>query len=310
MKATRRSLLLTCLAAVAAVLVIACNTTTSQSPADGATATIRVGSKDFTEQFILGEMYALALENADIQVERKLNLGGTPVAQAALTSGEIDLYPEYTGTGLLTVLKLPSSSDRQAVYDTVVTEYESQFELTWLDPSPMNNTQALAMTRAKAEELNITTISDMAAQASDLVLIGPPEFEVREDGLPGIQAAYGDFTLKEYKAVDSGLRYKGLVDGEADVVVAFGTDGEISAFDLVLLEDDQELFPPYQVAPVVRQDVLEANPAIADALNAIAPLLTDEVMQALNYEVSGNQREPSDVARDFLVSQGILAADS
>ncbi|MBF2089621.1 MAG: quaternary ammonium transporter [Synechococcales cyanobacterium K44_A2020_017] len=310
MKATRRSLLLTCLAAVAAVLVIACNTTTSQSPADGAPATIRVGSKDFTEQFILGEMYALALENADIQVERKLNLGGTPVAQAALTSGEIDLYPEYTGTGLLTVLKLPSSSDRQAVYDTVVTEYESQFELTWLDPSPMNNTQALAMTRAKAEELNITTISDMAAQASDLVLIGPPEFEVREDGLPGIQAAYGDFTLKEYKAVDSGLRYKGLVDGEADVVVAFGTDGEISAFDLVLLEDDQELFPPYQVAPVVRQDVLEANPAIADALNAIAPLLTDEVMQALNYEVSGNQREPSDVARDFLVSQGILAADS
>lgn len=310
MKATRRSLLLTCLAAVVALLVIACNTTTSQSPADGATATIRVGSKDFTEQFILGEMYALALENADIQVERKLNLGGTPVAQAALTSGEIDLYPEYTGTGLLTVLKLPSSSDRQAVYDTVVTEYESQFELTWLDPSPMNNTQALAMTRTKAEELNITSISDMAAQASDLVLIGPPEFEVREDGLPGIQAAYGNFTLKEYKAVDSGLRYKGLVDGEADVVVAFGTDGEISAFDLVLLEDDQELFPPYQVAPVVRQDVLEANPAIADALNAIAPLLTDEVMQALNYEVSGNQREPSDVARDFLVSQGILAADS
>ncbi|WP_204152737.1 glycine betaine ABC transporter substrate-binding protein [Leptolyngbya sp. CCY15150] len=310
MKATRRSLLLTCLAAVVALLVIACNTTTSQSPADGATATIRVGSKDFTEQFILGEMYALALENADIQVERKLNLGGTPVAQAALTSGEIDLYPEYTGTGLLTVLKLPSSSDRQAVYETVVTEYESQFELTWLDPSPMNNTQALAMTRTKAEELNITSISDMAAQASDLVLIGPPEFEVREDGLPGIQAAYGNFTLKEYKAVDSGLRYKGLVDGEADVVVAFGTDGEISAFDLVLLEDDQELFPPYQVAPVVRQDVLEANPAIADALNAIAPLLTDEVMQALNYEVSGNQREPSDVARDFLVSQGILAADS
>ncbi|HEY9816398.1 MAG TPA: glycine betaine ABC transporter substrate-binding protein [Candidatus Obscuribacterales bacterium] len=310
MKATRRSLLLTCLAAVVALLVIACNTTTSQSPADGAPATIRVGSKDFTEQFILGEMYALALENADVQVERKLNLGGTPVAQAALTSGEIDLYPEYTGTGLLTVLKLPASSDRQAVYDTVVTEYESQFELTWLDPSPMNNTQALAMTRAKAEELNITTISDMAAQASDLVLIGPPEFEVREDGLPGIQAAYGDFTLKEYKAVDSGLRYKGLVDGEADVVVAFGTDGEISAFDLVLLEDDQELFPPYQVAPVVRQDVLEANPVIADALNAIAPLLTDEVMQALNYEVSGNQREPSDVARDFLVSQGILAADS
>jgi osmoprotectant transport system substrate-binding protein len=307
MKSIRRSAILTILAVLSAVLVIACNTPSSQAPvSDGAAATIRVGSKDFTEQFILGEMYALVLENAGFSVERKLNLGGTPVAHAALLSGEIDVYPEYTGTGLLTVLKLPPSSDREAVFNTVVEEYEQQFGLTWLDPAPMNNTQALAMTRVKAEELGIRTISDMAAKASDLVLIGPPEFEVREDGLPGIQAAYGNFTLRDYKAVDAGLRYKGLVDGEADVAVAFGTDGEISAFDLVVLEDDQGLFPPYQVAPVVRQDTLEANPAMADALNAIAPLLTDEAMQTLNYDVSGNQREPADVARDFLVEQGIL----
>lgn len=272
----------------------------------GSSSAIKVGSKDFTEQFIIGEMYALVLEDEGFQVERRLNLGGTPVAQAGLESGEIDVYPEYTGTGLLTVLKLPVSSDQQEVYDTVVKGYQEQFDLVWLEPAPMNNTQALAMTRNRSEELGITTISDMVAQASDLVMIGPPEFEVREDGLPGIQDAYGNFELAAYKAVDAGLRYKGLTDGEADVAVAFGTDGEISAFDLVVLEDDQNLFPPYQVAPVIRQDALENNPAAADALNRLSPLLTNEIMQQLNYEVSGNQREPADVAQEFLVEQGLI----
>ena len=272
----------------------------------GSTSAIKVGSKDFTEQFIIGEMYALVLEDVGFEVERRLNLGGTPVAQAGLESGEIDVYPEYTGTGLLTVLKLPASSDQQEVYNTVAEGYQEQFDLVWLEPAPMNNTQALAMTRERSDELGITTISDMAAQASDLVMIGPPEFEVREDGLPGIQAAYGNFELAAYKAVDAGLRYKGLTDGEADVAVAFGTDGEISAFDLVVLEDDQNLFPPYQVAPVIRQDALDDNPVAADALNRLSPLLTNETMQRLNYEVSANQREPADVAQEFLIEQGLI----
>jgi osmoprotectant transport system substrate-binding protein len=268
---------------------------------------IRVGSKDFTEQFIIGEMYALVLEEAGLTVERRLNLGGTPVAQAGLLSGEIDLYPEYTGTGLLTVLGLPTLSDPAEVFDTVAAGYEEEFGLIWLDPAPMNNTQALAMTAEGAAEYGIGTLSEMAEQASELVMIGPPEFQVREDGLPGIQAAYGNFRLKEYKSVDPGLRYQGLVNGEADVVVAFGTDGEISAFDLVLLEDDQNLFPPYQIAPVVRQEALEEHPEIAEVLNALAPELTDSVMQRLNFEVSGNQREPEDVAREFLVEVGLLS---
>ncbi len=294
------------LALVTALTVVACNMGGDNG---SASASIKVGSKDFTEQFILGEMYAFALESAGFTVERKLNLGGTPVAQAGLESGEIDLYPEYTGTGLLTVLQLPVESDRQQVYDTVSQGYLENYNLVWLDPSPMNNTQALAMQQERATELGIQTISDMAAQADQLTMIGPPEFEVREDGLPGIKKVYGEFDLQEYKAVDPGLRYKGLVDGEADVAVAFGTDGEISAYDLVLLDDDQQMFPPYQVAPVVRQTMLEQNPAIADTLNALAPLLTNEVMQRLNYEVSGDQREPSDVARDFLIQEGILAAE-
>lgn len=307
MKFLRRQLFLPLLAFLTATLIVAC-AGGGDTGGDTAATPIRVGSKDFTEQFIIGEMYALVLEDAGFEVERKLNLGGTPVAHAGLLNNEIDVYPEYTGTGLLTVLKLPASSDQQEVYSTVSNAYAEQFNLAWLEPAPMNNTQALAMTQEKAAELGITTISDMAAQASDLIMVGPPEFQAREDGLPGIQAAYGDFQLKEYKAVDPGLRYQALVEGEADVAVAFGTDGEISAFDLVVLEDDQQLFPPYQVAPVARQEVLDASPAVADALNALAPLLTDETMQRLNYEVSGNQREPAEVAREFLVEEGLLDA--
>ncbi|MBW4481532.1 MAG: quaternary ammonium transporter [Tildeniella torsiva UHER 1998/13D] len=300
MTLTRRWFGQACLGVATALVAAACG-------GGGGDNVVSVGSKDFTEQLIIGEMYALVLEENGLTVERKLNLGGTPVAQAAIESGEIDLYPEYTGTALLTVLKLPVSSDQQAVFDTVKQEYQEQFNLVWLDPSPMNNTQALAMTEERADALGIRTISDFAAQASNLTLIGPPEFEVREDGLPGLQAAYGNFSVKEYKAVDAGLRYKGLVDGEADVAVAFGTDGEISAFNLVVLEDDEGLFPPYQVAPIVSQAALDANPAIAEALNQVSPLLNDEVMRQLNYEVSGNQREPADVAREFLVDAGLVA---
>jgi osmoprotectant transport system substrate-binding protein len=269
-------------------------------------ATVRVASKDFTEQFILGEMYALVLENAGFTVERRMNLGGTPVAQQALLNDEIDIYPEYTGTGLLTVLGLPVESDPQVVYDTVSREYLSQFNLVWLEPAPMNNTQALAMTRERADQLGIRTISDMVANASQLTMAGPPEFQEREDGLPGLRQVYGDFELAAYQAIDPGLRYQALVQGQADVVVAFGTDGEIAAFDLVLLEDDRGMFPPYQVAPVARAEIVEQNPEIRQALNAIAPLLTDSAMQQLNYEVSGNGREPAEVARDFLVEMGII----
>lgn len=303
MKTTRRWLSFVALFMCAALTAIACAGSTG-SGGD----VIRIGSKDFTEQLILGEVYAQVLEDAGYSVERKLNLGGTPVAQAALESGEIDLYPEYTGTGLLTVLKEPVNSDPEAVYETVSTQYKERFNLVWLDPAPMNNTQALAMTQEKSRELGITTISDFAEQASNLTLIGPPEFEVREDGLPGLKSVYGDFALKAYKAVDPGLRYKGLVDGEADVAVAFGTDGEISAFDLVILEDDRNLFPPYQVAPVVRQQLLDAQPEVADILNDLSPVITDEVMQSLNYAVTGEEREPEAVARDFLIEYGWIEA--
>lgn len=272
----------------------------------GDKGTIVVASKDFTEQFIVGEMYALLLENAGYTVERKINLGGTPIAHEALLNEEIDVYPEYTGTGLLTVLKMDVMSDPDAVYEAVQTAYAEQFNLTWLDAAPMNNTQALAMTRDRAAELGITTFSDMVAHASELVLIGPPEFAEREDGIPGLKAVYGDFEFANFLTVDPGLRYQALLNGEADVVVAFGTDGELAAYDLLSLIDDKGLYPPYQIAPVIRQAVLDENPDVADTLNALAPVLTDATMQRLNNEVSGNGREPADVAREFLVQEGLI----
>ncbi len=267
---------------------------------------IRVASKDFTEQFILGEMYALLLEDAGFKVERKLNLGGTPVAQKALEAGEIDLYPEYTGTGLLTVLKLPTNSDRQEVYNTVSREYKSRYNLVWLEPAPMNNTQGLAMTREDSEKYGIKTISDLAAKAEQIRLVAAPEFAEREDALPGLKRVYGGFNLKEFIPVASGLRYKTLLADQAEVTTAYGTDGQIAAYDLVTLKDDKHLWPPYQVAPVVRQAVLDANPKIRETLNKLAPKLTDETMRRLNHEVDGNKKEPAAVAKEFLKQEGLL----
>jgi osmoprotectant transport system substrate-binding protein len=299
MKLIRRSFVLLVLALLTTLTVIACGN-------GGSGGTVKVGSKDFTEQFILGEMYALVLENSGIKVERKLNLGGTPVAQAGLESGQIDLYPEYTGTGLLTVLKQPANSDQKQVFDTVSKAYKEKYNLVWLEPAPMNNTQALAMSQEDAAKDGIKTISDMVKKASQLTIASTAEFQEREDGLPGLKKVYGNFEFKKLIPLDPGLRYQALKNGEADVVEAFGTDGEISALKLVVLEDDKKLFPPYQVAPVVRQEVLDKNPAIRDTLNTLSPKLTDATMQRLNYEVSGKQREPAEVAKEFLTQEGLL----
>ncbi len=295
-----------------ATLMAACgnNQTATTAPTGSGTTpantTIRIASKDFTEQYIVGEMYALLLEKAGFKVERKIGLGATDIAQAAMEKGEIDIYPEYTGTGLLTVLKLPTQTDTKAVFDAVKAGYLEKYQIVWLDPAPMNNTQALAMTKEGSQKFGIVTISDMAAKAGELTMIGPPEFQTREDGLPGIQKAYGNFQLKQYIPVDPGLKYRGLVDGQADVAVAFGTDGEIANFGLVLLKDDKGLFPPYQIAPLVRKSILDANPNIANILNPLAPKLTDATMQKLNFEVSGNQKTYQEVAKNFLTQEGLL----
>ena len=214
----------------------------------GSGDTVTVGSKNFTEELILGELYAQSLEHAGLAVTRKLNLGTTDIAMAALERGEIDLYPEYTGTALLNVLKLPPDGDAKRVYRNVKAAYEKQFGLVWLAPAPMNDTQALATTQAIAGREAISKLSDLAPKAGELRLGAVPEFLKRADGLPGLQKRYGGFRFKQVKIVDNGLKYQALDHGDVDVILAFTTEGDLKANNLVVLEDDKHLFPPDQVA--------------------------------------------------------------
>jgi osmoprotectant transport system substrate-binding protein len=285
--------------------------------------TIVVGSKNFTEQLILGEMYAQRLAALGLPVSTSLNLGGTVVAHEALVAGELSLYPEYTGTGLTVILEIPiaevqatpaaggeaspvAGSIDERVYQLVSEGYKEQFDLVWLDETPFNNTQALAVKRAFAEERGISTISELAEIAGELTIVAPSDFVERPDGLQGLEEFY-DLAFADVLSVEPGIRYQALQEDQAQVVLAFGTDGQVSGFDLVLLEDDLGLWPPYHVAPVVRQDVLDAYPDLAPALNEIAPLLTDEVMSGLNWRVDGDAKEePADVAQSFLEEHGLL----
>jgi len=269
---------------------------------------VAVGSKNFTEALLLGELYAQLIEGNGHPVRRRLDLGGTDIAMAALRRGEIDLYPEYTGTALLVVLKAQPRGDAVAQFEFIKNSYERLYACTWLDPAPMNNTQALATTRALAARYGLRTLSDVAAKAPQLRLGAVPEFVKRSDGLPGLQRAYGGFDFKQIRLVDFGLKYQALLDGDVDIVVAFGTDGAIVADDLVVMHDDKHLFPAYQVAPVVRLDALKARPELAEILNRAAPLLTDATMRTLNNQIDGPQkREPADVARDFIKTHGLVS---
>ncbi|HEY4440876.1 MAG TPA: glycine betaine ABC transporter substrate-binding protein [Candidatus Elarobacter sp.] len=262
---------------------------------------IKVGSKNFTEELILGELYAQALEGAGMHVTRKFDLGTTDIALGALKRAEIDLYPEYTGTALLNVLKLPPDSDPKRSYETVKRAFATRYDLDWLQPAPFNDTQALATTQQVAGTYALGRLSDLAAKANELRLGTVPEFLKRADGLPGLQQRYGGFKFKAIRVLDNGLKYQALEHGDVDVVVAFSTEGQLKADSLIVLEDDKHLFPVYQAAPVVRHAALTAKPELAKPLNALAPLLTTDLMQNLNLQVDGpRKRDPADVARDFL----------
>ncbi|MFW5941649.1 MAG: glycine betaine ABC transporter substrate-binding protein [bacterium] len=269
--------------------------------------TIRIGSKEFTEQHLLGNMYEMLLDDAGFDAEYTA-LGGTSENHSALVEDEIDLYPEYTGTALITQLGMEYDPNMSAddVYNTVREAYEEQYDLTLLEPTNFNNTYCLTMTQERAEELGLDTVSDLSQAADDLVFGTTQEFVERPDGLPGLQETYGGFNFADVRGLDPGLLYTGLDEGDIDVTTCFGTDGQIAALDLVVLEDDQNFWPPYPAAPVIRQDVLDEHPEIADVLNELSSRLDGENMRQLNWEVSGNAREADEVAREFLVQEGLL----
>jgi osmoprotectant transport system substrate-binding protein len=297
----KKTTLLASLAVCVVLLLNACGSNNGSGK-----QTLTVGSKNFTEALILGEMYSLALENAGYDVKRKLNLGGTLVAHEALKNGDIDMYPEYTGTGLINVLQLPPKSDAKVVYDEVAQGYKDKFNLIWLEPTNANNSQGLVTTKKVSDTYNLHNISDLPKLAPQLRMAAVPEFEEREDGLKGLNAAYGQMDFKSMKLFDYGVKYRVILNGEADLTVGFTTDGDLTNKDLVLLEDDKKFWPPYFVAPVIRGQVLDKDPNIASVLNAVSAKLNNETVQALNAEVDINKKEYADVAKDFLTKQGLL----
>lgn len=275
--------------------------------APNATAEIRIGAKNFTEQFILGELMAQMIEaHTDLNVRRIFNLGGTVICHEALARGDIDLYPEYTGTGLTTILKQGVPEDPAKVFDLVREAYLEEFSCVWLSPFGFNNTYAIAVRHAEAQRNKWMTISDLRGQAPTLRAGFTPEFLERPDGYPGLRAAYG-FGFGDARDMGPELMYQAAAQGDVDVICAFATDGRIPAYKLQVLSDDQDFFPPYHAAPVVRREILNLFPQLREVLERLADVLDDETMQQLNYEVDEKKRSPSDVAREFLRSRHLVS---
>lgn len=262
-------------------------------------ATIKVGTKDFTENLIVGELYALALEDAGYKVERVPNIAGS-VIHTSLVNNEIDLYPEYTGTGLLSILKKDLITDPEEVYKTVKDEYEKQFKITWLEYSQANDGQGLVIRTDVAKKFGISKISDLQKHASEIRFASQGEFDQREDGIPALEKVYGEFNWKSSKVYDNGLKYEVLKNNEADVSPAYTTEGQlINTEEFTLLEDDKNVWPPYNLAPVVKDTVLEANTDIADILNKVSSKLDTKTVTALNAKVDVDKEEYEEVAKDF-----------
>jgi osmoprotectant transport system permease protein len=279
-------------AAVAAALSFA-GTGTSGS------RTVVVGSKNFTEQVVLGEIVSAVLEDRGFAVDRRLNLGGTQVCHEAVASGQLDVYVEYTGTALTDILKRPVRSDPAAVLEEVRVGYRS-LGLRVGAPLGFNNTFVLVMRRTEAARRGIARISDLAPHAALLRIGLFGEFLERQDGMPGLLQTYGfRFGLRP-REMDMGLIYPALSAGQVDLVVGSATDGLIAALDLMVLEDDRRYFPPYDAVPVLNEAALTRHPGLAAALESLAGRIDEAAMRRMNHAVDGEHRSPAEVAREFL----------
>lgn len=287
----RRAVLAAVLATVALALGAACRGGGGERP-------IRVGSKNFTEQVILGEIAAQALERAGLRVQRKLDLGGSFVCHRALVAGELDLYPEYSGTAFTAILKQKPIADPARVRDEVAAAYRRQWGLTWAPPLGFDNTFALVMRADQARQLGVAKISDLARHAELRPGFGY-EFVERADGFPGLAAAYGLAFDARPAEMDLGLLYPALAQGKVDVVAGNSTDGLIAAMRLTVLEDDRRYFPPYEAAFVVR-DPTWKDERVRRALSGLAGSISADAMRRMNAAVDRDGRRPEDVAREFL----------
>lgn len=259
---------------------------------------VRIGSKNFSEQVILGEIAAQGLEARGIPVDRRLNLGGTFVCHQAITAGELDLYPEYTGTAFTAILQRKPVADPKRVYEEAAREYRRRWNLVWSPPLGFENTFALVVRGDDARRLGIRKISDLASHPEIRPGFGY-EFLEREDGFPGLARTYGlDFRDRPVQ-MDLGLLYPALETGKVDLVAGNSTDGLIDAIRGVVLEDDRHYFPPYEAAFVVR-DAVWKRPEVREVLESLAGKIDAATMRKLNAALDKEKRRPEDVAREFL----------
>jgi len=263
--------------------------------------TLVIGSKNFTEQVILGEILAQRLEaKTGLRVERRFYLAGTYISHQALLAGRIDAYVEYTGTALTAILKQSVESDPGDVYAKVKRQYASQFDLEVMDPLGFNNTFAIVIRGETARRHRLHTLSEAVPFARDWRPGFGYEFMERGDGYQGLVRAYHLAFGQSPRIMDLGLLYRALLENQVDLVAGNSTDGLIAARDLAVLQDDKHYFPPYQAVPVVRRETLVRHPMVREALNQLGGKISDEEMRRLNYAVDGEHRDVAEVIREFL----------
>jgi len=267
---------------------------------------IKIGHKNYTEQRIVGQLFAKIIEAKTEYETDVTEFGSTSIVFGALQEGEVDLYGEYTGTAYAAQLSESGLKDPQKVYDYVKESFEEEFNLYWLNELGFNNTYTFSVRPEVAEEYNLETISDLTEVSDELVLGAVMEFIEREDGLPGVKQHYGGFEFEDVTALDPGLRYNAVEQGDVDVIDAFSTDGKIVVYDLKVLEDDKQFFPPYFAAPVVTEELYNEYPEVVEVLNELNQIATDKDMQELNYKVGEEGMNPEDVAEEFLREKGLI----
>ncbi len=282
---------------VLVLVVTAC----SRSTTIGNRADLVIGSKNFTEQVILGELLAQHLEKTTgLKVDRRLNLGGSFICHQALLAGQLDAYIEYTGTAFTTILKQAPIGDPRQVYQQVQQGYRQQFALEVTEPLGFENTFAMIIRGEDARRYQIQTLSQVAQYTRQWQAGFGYEFTEREDGFPGLAKTYGLQFAKSPRIMDLGLLYRALVDKKVDFVAGNSTDGQIARLGLVILQDDKRYFPPYEAVPIVRQATLQKYPALRQSFQQLNNLITAAEMQAMNYQVEGEFRPVEQVVKEFL----------
>jgi osmoprotectant transport system substrate-binding protein len=267
---------------------------------------LTVGSKNFTEQLILGELLAQALEaETRSAVDRRFYLAGSYICHQALLAGRIDMYVEYTGTALAAILKeQPNSSESDAVFQHVRNEYQRRFGLAVMPPLGFDNTFAMVMRPEDARRLKVATLSEVAPVAPKLRIGVGYEFLERKDGLPGLAATYGLKFADAPRVMDLGLLYRALLNKQVDIVAGSNTDGLIGALGLTVLKDDKHYFPPYDAVPIVRSEALSRDARVNGVLQRLAGRVTADAMRKMNYAVDGEKRDAAEVAKEFLQNMG------